>query len=132
MLPSGIQNRHRHARLSALLKGPYIRLGADRLSGEACYSTDEHSDQDWIPCVVKADTPFRREDQFGYFELQIISLGTKRILSIGLTDDNFPLERKEPGWIVDSYGLHFDDSMAFHNYGCVNFPNYSREWGLID
>lgn len=92
--------------------GRFISL-ADPLTAEAQFADDV----DCVPCIVKASAPFRRKVGFGYFEVHILDLGVSGIVTVGLTDDAYPVERKQPGWEAESYALHGDDGAVFHNNG---------------
>ncbi|XP_049851258.1 uncharacterized protein LOC126325820 [Schistocerca gregaria] len=77
-----------------------------------------------IPNAVIATKPFFRQyDKAGYFEIEIISMGVERTVTMGLVDSRFPVEEENPGWIADSYGYHGDDGMCFHNHGS------GKPWG---
>jgi ankyrin repeat protein len=102
----------RQIALNSLTKGRYITL-LDPYT--TVYDCPPHSD--CTPCIVKASEPFRKEFGFGYFEVHIVDLGSSGVITIGLTDAEYPLERKQPGWESDSYALHGDDGAVFHNSG---------------
>jgi hypothetical protein len=45
---------------------------------------------------------------------------------MGFVDEKFPVNKKHPGWIADSYGYHGDDGSLFHNSGAGR--SYSDRW----
>lgn len=120
LLPAGVTPTRPEVSLSSLRCGNHIRLDADGLGG---WSHPCGPDQTLQASIVTATKPFKRSEKFGYFELHVVNAGELRILTIGLVDEKFPINGKQPGWDKDSYGYHGDDGGCFHNNGA------GKPWG---
>jgi len=114
MIPFGVNPLRTELSLSSVRCGKHIRLDSDGLGG---WSTPCPKDERLFASIVTATKPFKREEKFGYFELHVVNGGEHRILTIGLVDDKYPMNQKQPGWERDSYGYHGDDGGCFHNNG---------------
>ena len=64
-----------------------------------------------------------------YFEVAIgqpdpsRGFGVRDCIAIGLASARFPLEGRQPGWDVESFGIHSDDGRLFHGSGaCLRSP----------
>lgn len=98
--------------------GNKIKALEDGLTVVSTELTDENSE----PTSIQANLPFTKDDGICYFEVYVENSGTKHIVTIGLTDEDFKLD-KLPGWIEDTYGYHGDDGQVFHNNG------HGKLWG---
>ena len=119
ILPADVNPARPDLTLSSVRCGKLIRLDADGLGG---WSTPCDSDA-LEATIVTATKGFKREDKFGYFEIHVVNAGDLRILTVGLVDEKFPINSKQPGWDKDSYGYHGDDGGCFHNNGA------GKPWG---
>jgi ankyrin repeat protein len=120
LVPIGVNPARPDLSLSSHKCGRFIRLDADGLGGWSipCPSTERlHAS------IVIATRPFKREEKFGYFEVHVVDGGENRIVTVGLVDENYPVNEKQPGWDKDSYGYHGDDGGCFHNNGA------GKAWG---
>ena len=97
---------------------PTVRIEEDGLT-VTCTDPDM---EDAEPATAVAATPFRKEDGFSYFEVEVINAGLRGIVAVGLVSDGYDLD-KMPGWDHESIGYHADDACAFHNTG------WGRQWG---
>lgn len=120
MLPADVNPSRPELSLSSARCGDFIRLDSDGLGG---WSTPCPADRHLIASIVTATKPFKREEKLGYFEVTVINGGELRILTVGLVDEKFPINSKQPGWEKDSYGYHGDDGGCFHNNGA------GKAWG---
>lgn len=120
ILPAGIAPTRPELSLSSLRCGDHIRLDSDGLGG---WSHPVGPGQTLQASLVTATKPFKRSEKFGYFEMHVVNAGELRILTIGLVDEKFPINSKQPGWDKDSYGYHGDDGGCFHNNGA------GKPWG---
>lgn len=104
---------HRAMTLSLEQLGPDILLHDDMLTIES-----QQPPMDCLPSAVKSSVPYRMDSNgLCYFETTIVNPGTRRIVSIGLTDAAFPVHKKHAGWLKNTYGLHGDDGSLFHASG---------------
>lgn len=102
------------------------------LGGQQFRLTPQHamasyqSEPNFAACV-RATAPFTRErTPFAYWEMHIQE-ATEKILTIGFTTADFPLNRYHPGWCLDSYAYHNDDGSAFHVKAPI--PDHGFQWG---
>ncbi|XP_060603325.1 uncharacterized protein LOC132756307 [Ruditapes philippinarum] len=51
-----------------------------------------------------------------YFEIEILSLGRRGTIAIGLVPSNYP-DNMQPGWGQKSIGYHADDGNLYHEFG---------------
>jgi ankyrin repeat protein len=136
MVPSGVLPARPEISLSSVKCGRWIRLDEDGLGGwsipfskgprgdangalagaDADYFSEDDHDR-LTASIVKATKPFKKEEKFGYFEVTVVNAGESRILTLGLVDEDYPVNEKQPGWDKDSYGYHGDDGGCFHNNG---------------
>lgn len=65
---------------------------------------------------VRTDHPIPAACGLYYFEVKIISKGKNGYMGIGLTSQNFKMNRL-PGWDKQSYGYHGDDGNSFCSSG---------------
>lgn len=128
IIPFSEKQPHKNLKLSSKDKGPYTKLLEDGLSAEAEYPSISLA-QYQNDSIVRAEAPFKRSDGFGYFEVTIVDPGTSRITTVGLTNAGYDVT-KQPGWMVDSYGLHGDDGNLFHNRG--RGINFGERWSSGD
>jgi hypothetical protein len=128
VVPFSEKQPHKHVKLSATDKGPYTKLLEDGLTAEADYPSIDLA-QYQHDSIIRAETPFKRSDGFGYFEVTILHPGVSRITTVGLTNAGYDVT-KQPGWMVDSYGLHGDDGNLFHNRG--RGINFGERWSSGD
>lgn len=88
----------------------------------ASYQSEPH-----FAACVRATAPFSRATTpFAYWEMHILE-ATEKIVTIGFTPDDFPLNRYHPGWCMDSYAYHNDDGSAFHVKAAI--PDHGFQWG---
>jgi ankyrin repeat protein len=120
ILPSGVTAARPDVSLSSMKCGKFIRLDSDGLGG---WSIKCPSNERLFASIVIGTQPFKREEKFGYFEVTVVNGGENRIVTVGLVDENYPMEQKQPGWDKDSYGYHGDDGGCFHNNGS------GKAWG---
>ena len=90
---------------------------------------------------VRADCPIPVSIGLYYFEIKVLSTGSKGEIYIGLTTTGTDL-RRAPGWDMGTYGYHGDDGKKFASQGwgtpygptfrqndvigcCMNFENQS-------
>jgi hypothetical protein len=92
---------------------------------------ESHQTSDCHPALVKSEAPYRESDGFAYFELTIIATGPRRLISVGFVDEAYPVNKKHPGWVKDSYGFHGDDGSIFHNSGAGRFYSDRFEAGDV-
>jgi hypothetical protein len=124
--PDGGPVPHRSMTLSTTAVGPDLVIQSDALTIES-----SQPPMDCLPSAVKSSHPFRVSDAgLCYFEVTIIHPGTRRIVSIGLTDKEFPIHKKHPGWLKGSYGFHGDDGSVFHASGHGRI--YGSRWEAGD
>jgi hypothetical protein len=97
-------------------KGKWMFIDDDGLGG--CAITPPQ-DASFPPCLAVASKSFNvdRCGSFGYFELQVINPGPRRLLTLGLLPPKYPVEGKQPGWNAGSFGLHGDDGAIFCQAG---------------
>lgn len=102
------------------------------LGGQQFRLTPQHamasyqSEPNFAACV-RATAPFSRaRTPFAYWEMHIHE-ATEKILTIGFTPEDFPLNRYHPGWCLDSYAYHNDDGSAFHVKAPI--PDHGFQWG---
>lgn len=118
-------NAHAHLTLNPARKGKFIALDDDLLGGRSIDHLNDPvlSKERLTASIVTSNHPFKRSEKFGYFEVHVLDAGENRILTVGLVDDNYPANNKQPGWEKDSYGYHGDDGGCFHNNGA------GKPWG---
>lgn len=102
------------------------------LGGQQFRLTPQHamasyqSEPNFAACV-RATAPFSRaRTPLAYWEMHIHE-ATEKILTIGFTPEDFPLNRYHPGWCLDSYAYHNDDGSAFHVKAPI--PDHGFQWG---
>lgn len=106
----------------------FFKLNADRAPELALVDSDGltvtciDEDEESAPMSLSASQPFRKEDGFSYFEVEVINAGTRGISAVGLVSKDYATD-KMPGWEAESIGYHADDACAFHNTG------WGRQWG---
>eukprot|EP01122_Echinamoeba_exundans_P007520 TRINITY_DN2336_c0_g2_i4.p1 TRINITY_DN2336_c0_g2~~TRINITY_DN2336_c0_g2_i4.p1 ORF type:complete len:954 (-),score=97.34 TRINITY_DN2336_c0_g2_i4:65-2926(-) len=117
---------HRSMTLSATDVGPDLHLHPDSLTIESRQPL-----MDCLPSAANSSRSYRASDgALCYFEVTVIHPGTRRIVSIGLTDKEFPIQKKHPGWLKGSYGFHGDDGSVFHASGHGRI--YGSRWEAGD
>jgi ankyrin repeat protein len=85
-----------------------------------------YQSEHFVACV-RATAPFSRDKTaLAYWEMHIHE-ATEKIMTIGFTQDEFPLNRFHPGWCLDSYAYHNDDGSAFHVK--AHIPDHGFQWG---
>jgi len=67
-----------------------------------------------ITGVVQALAPIATNVTWSYFEVLIVSGGTRGTIGIGFACQNYPLDQ-QPGWQTESYAYHGDDGNKFSN-----------------
>lgn len=118
LLPSNVRKVPASTfKLNAQRAPPLAMIDSDGVT-VTCIDEDEES----APMSLSAATPFRKEDGFSYFEVEVINAGTRGISAVGLVGADYAMD-KMPGWEPESIGYHADDACAFHNTG------WGRQWG---
>lgn len=84
----------------------------------------EDAEEDPNVASILAATPFRAEDVFSYFEVEVVNLGQLGFAAVGLVEDEESFDHEEaPGWFTESIGYHGDDASLFRS------TNRGRQWG---
>lgn len=106
--------------MKKLLGGQQFRLTPQHAM--ASYQSEPH-----FAACVRATAPFTRDrTPFAYWEMHVQE-ATEKIITIGFTPEDFPLNRYHPGWCLDSYAYHNDDGSAFHVQAPI--PDHGFQWG---
>lgn len=93
-----------------------VTVSEDRL--EAHWNVVKKNDDTLYPSCIFSDAPFVRQDDFSYFEVEILCVGARGVLGIGLCDEKEKNFEMLPGWAPGSLGIHSDDACAFHANPC--------------
>jgi hypothetical protein len=90
-------------KLNSTACGDWIKVLDDGLTFVSDYKSNSG---DWEPCIVRAEKPFPKSQRIGYFEIEIIGIGERNIITVGLTEEDINLNHVQPGWIPRTYGFH--------------------------
>ena len=96
--------------------GPWLRCNGVKFLGESTlleYSTATPEEQQDVG-IAQAKFPLSHTNH--YFEIQILSSGSKGAIAIGLAKATYPLHR-HPGWNPGAIGYHADDGCVFVERG---------------
>ena len=66
--------------------------------------------------AIQADAPAPRACAIAYFEVEVVSVGERGLIGVGLTDASAKLGR-QPGWEPGTFGYHGDDGRKYHARG---------------
>ena len=126
-------------KLSARDKSEYVIMNSKNPFQIEYFDPNERRHRNDNNGCVRADSPIPISIGLYYFEIKVLSTGSKGEIYIGLTTSGTNLSRA-PGWDRNTYGYHGDDGKTFANqdYGqhhgptfrqndvigcCVNFEN---------
>lgn len=104
-----------HNKLNPNKHGKYMAIDKDGLGGRAVTPADNET---FPPCLALGVKSFNKQrGSFGYYEMHVISAGSRRLLALGFVGRNAPLEGRQPGWDQGTFGLHGDDGSMFCQEG---------------
>eukprot|EP01122_Echinamoeba_exundans_P003272 TRINITY_DN13397_c0_g1_i1.p1 TRINITY_DN13397_c0_g1~~TRINITY_DN13397_c0_g1_i1.p1 ORF type:complete len:1123 (+),score=150.08 TRINITY_DN13397_c0_g1_i1:71-3439(+) len=115
------------AKLDPKQCGKWIKVLDDGLTFVSAF---ESNSGDWEPCIVRADRPFPKSQRVGYFEIEILGIGERNIVTIGLTEEDTNLNHIQPGWVPRTYGFHGDDGAFFEGNG--QGKAFASRWSVGD
>ncbi|CAI2188893.1 9343_t:CDS:2 [Funneliformis geosporum] len=72
----------------------------------------------WDTGAVRANCPIPFETGIYYFEMEVIDMGERGNIGLGVGKKSCPLNRM-PGWEKDSIGYHGDDGPIGRDYGAL-------------
>ena len=96
--------------------GPWLRCNGVRFLGESMLIEYNSTTPEELQDVGIAQAKFPLSHTNHYFEIQILSRGSKGAIAIGVAKATYPLHR-HPGWNPGAVGYHADDGCVFVERG---------------